>query len=249
VPRYATADFSGRTVDAVVARGKHLFVRLSRGTTIHTHFKMEGSFHLYRSGERWRGPGHEVRLVLETRAWTAVGFRLGTLDVVATAREDEFVGHLGPDLLGDDWDPAEAARRLRRRPDVAVADALLDQRNLAGIGNVYKSELCFLIGIHPSTPIARVGDLDALVGLARRTLWANRDHARHVTTGDMRPGRRHWVYGRRSRPCLRCGTPIEKDEGGPDARVTYWCPACQPAAHSRGAGPPPSGCSGVTLGP
>jgi len=232
MPRYATADYSGRIVAAVVARGKHLLVRLSHGTTIHTHFKMEGSFHLYRSGERWKGPGYEVRLVLETRPWIAVGFRLGTLDVVPTGREEELVGHLGPDLLGDDWDPAEAVRRLRGGPEVPVAEALLDQRNLAGIGNVYKSELCFLAGVHPATPIGGVADLDAIVHLARRTLWANRDHARHVTTGDMRPGRRHWVYGRRSRPCLRCGTPIEKEEGGPDVRVTYWCPACQPPAAS-----------------
>lgn len=231
VPRYATSDLSGRRVAEVVARGKHLLIRLSGATTIHAHFKMDGSFHLYRPGERWRASGSDARVVLETASWVSVGFLLGDLDVVPSVREEELVGHLGPDLLGIDWDPAEAVRRLARSPAETIGDALLDQRNLAGIGNVYKSELCFLRGLHPRTPVRAVNDLAAAVDLARRTMWANRDHARHVTTGDLRRGRGRWVYGRRGRPCRRCGTPIEKEELGPAGRerVTYWCPRCQPS--------------------
>jgi len=231
VPRYAELDLAGRRVQEVVARGKHLLVRLDDDLTIHSHFKMEGALHLLRPGEHLPGPTHEVRLVLETEGRVAAGMRLGALDVVPRGREDDVVGPLGPDLLGPDWDAGEAVRRLSAQRDVPVATALLDQRNLAGIGNVYKCELCFLRGLHPLTPVELVPDLPGLVALARRVLWANRDHARHVTTGDLRPGRRHWVYGRKARPCLRCGTTIRKDGWGPvgEERVTYWCPSCQPA--------------------
>lgn len=237
VPRLATADLSGRRVEEVVSRGKHLLMRFDGGWTLHSHLRMEGAWLVYPAGERWRGgPAHEIRAVLSTADRTAVGYRLPVLELFPSAEEDAAVGHLGPDLLGPDWDPAEAARRLTAGPDRTVGEALLDQRNLAGIGNVYKSELCFLRGITPWTPMAAVQSPGRLVDLAHRLLDANKERHGHVTTGDTRRGRTHWVYGRAGRPCLRCGTPIRSAWQGPavQERITYWCPHCQ-------TGPVPEG--------
>ena len=230
VPSIATADLSGRTVREVVARGKHLLLRTDDGLTVHSHLKMEGSWHLYRPGERWRGPDHQVRAVLETEPWIAVGWRLGILELLDTADEHRAVGHLGPDVLGPDWDADEAARRLGADPGRQIGVALIDQRALAGPGNIYKSEALFLRGVHPRTGVRDV-DLAPLVGLVKRLMEANRDTGRQITTGDRRPGRERWVYGRAGEPCRRCGTTIRREaQGPPDAeRVTYWCPSCQPA--------------------
>ena len=154
------------------------------------------------------------------------------VEVVPRGDEDHVVGHLGPDLLGPDWDPDEAVRRLSETPDRAVADALLDQRNLAGIGNLYKSELCFLAGLHPWTPVAEVASLDRLVRRAHVVIDANKERVEQTTTGDTRRGRRTWVYRRDKQPCRRCGTPVRVSMQGPDSqeRATYWCPTCQPEA-------------------
>jgi endonuclease-8 len=187
VPRFATLRLDGWVVREVVARGKHLLMRLqgpgssSERLTIHSHLKMEGAWQVYPPGGRWRKPGFTARCVLRTAAADAVGFSLGILEVVATADEDSVVGHLGPDLLGPDWDAAEAQRRLLRAPDVPVGVALLDQRNLAGIGNIYRCETCFLSGIHPASPISEVADLPALLGDAKRLLEANLGSARRST--------------------------------------------------------------------
>src|ERR671931_580856 len=196
VPRFATADLAGQRVREVVPRGKHLLLRTDAGVTLHTHFKMEGAWHLYRPGERWRGPSWQVRAVLRTERWVAVGFRLGICELLPTEREHEVVGHLGPDLLGPDWDPAEALRRLLADPERPLGEALLDQRNLAGIGNVYVAELCFLRGVTPWTPFGEVAAPEKLVALARRLLEANKPRPGHVTGGDPRRGRTNWVYGR-----------------------------------------------------
>ncbi|HEU0132099.1 MAG TPA: DNA-formamidopyrimidine glycosylase family protein [Mycobacteriales bacterium] len=234
VPSLATVDLAGRTVTGVASRGKHLLLRLDDGRTLHTHLRMDGSWHLYRPGERRRGgPDHQVRVVLETDDTVAVGYRLPVVALLPPGGEDGAVGHLGPDLLGPDWDPAEAVRRLRERPEREVAPALLDQRNLAGIGNLYKSEVLFLRGVSPWTPVRDVADLPALVTLAQRLLHTNREHWSQVTTGDRRPGRDHWVFERPGRPCRRCGTPVRSaEQAEPDeperARLTYWCPHCQP---------------------
>lgn len=239
VPPLATADLAGRTVTEFVSRGKHMLLRTDDGLTLHTHFEMDGSWHLYTPGERWRGgPAHQVRAVLETDDAVAVGYRLPVVELLKTADEDSVVGHLGPDLLGPDWDPDEAVRRLRQRPDRAIGPALLDQRNLAGIGNLYKAESLFLRGIHPWTRVERIDDLHRLVTLAQRLLHANREHWSQATTGDTRPGRSHWVFERSGKPCRRCGTRIESGEQAePDhperARLTYWCPRCQPAREDR----------------
>jgi endonuclease-8 len=232
VPRYATLDLSGRTVDEAVSRGKHLLIRAG-DLTIHSHLKMEGSWQVYRPGERWRKPAFQARVVLENAAATAVGFQLGLLDVVPRAREDEVVGHLGPDLLGPDWDEDEALRRLRLDPGRPVGLALLDQRNLAGIGNIYRCEVCFLAGVHPLAPVGEVADLPRLVGLSKRLLEANKDRgARSTTGGPAARGGGYWVYGRARQPCRRCGGPVVHTLLGNtdlDQRDLYFCPYCQPA--------------------
>ncbi|MET7928228.1 DNA-formamidopyrimidine glycosylase family protein [Streptomyces sp. NPDC005349] len=232
VPRFATADLTGRTVLDVTPRGKHLLTRIEGGLTLHSHLRMDGSWKVYAPGERWTGgPGHQIRAVLGNATRTAVGYRLPVLELLRTADENKVVGHLGPDLLGPDWDAGTALRNLLRDPARPLGEALLDQRNLAGIGNVYKSELCFLLQVTPWLP---VGGLPAetaarLPELAKKLLEANRDRPARVTTGSGRPGQRLYVYGRAPRPCLRCRTPIRvADQGdGSRERPTYWCPSCQ----------------------
>src|SRR4051795_7423369 len=228
VPAYATVDLSGQRMDEVLSRGKHLLMRVG-DHTIHSHLKMEGSCEVYPPDGRWRHPGYQARAVLRTADAQAVGFQLGVLEILPRDREDEAVGHLGPDLLGPDWDADEALRRLSAHPEAPVAVALLDQRNLAGLGNVYANELCFLRGMLPTRP-AGEADLAAAVALGHRLITANRDRPLRVTTGDTRRGRNTWVYGRRGQPCRRCGTPIESSSLGRtdlEERVTYFCPVCQ----------------------
>jgi endonuclease VIII len=230
VPEIATVDLTGQVVESTVARGKHLLTRIGTDRTLHTHLKMEGSWHVYRDGSRWRRPAHQARVVLGIEGWTAVGFSLGVTELVPQEEEDRVVGHLGPDLLGPDWDEDEALRRLRAEPSRSVVEALLDQRNLAGIGNMYAAELCFLAGVHPATPVDGVADLTRLVRRAKAVLEANKERAQQATTGDLRRGRTHWVYPRGGQPCRRCGTQIETGTHGrpPRDRLTFWCPDCQP---------------------
>jgi endonuclease VIII len=233
-PRLATVDVRGWTVAESAVRGKHLLLRLTppEGSTkpphtLHSHLRMDGTWRTYKPGERWHGrPAHTIRVVLKTDTATAVGFHLHDVALVPTAEEEVLVGHLGPDLLGPDWDADEAERRLRADPDREIAEALLDQRNLAGIGNLYKSEVLFLRGVSPWQRVGDVADLPALVGLAQRLLKSNLGRWSQVTTGSLRRGEENYVYGRRGLSCRRCGTPIRKQEQG--ERVTYWCPTCQP---------------------
>jgi endonuclease-8 len=230
VPSLATTDLGGRRILETLSRGKHLLTRLAGGVTIHSHLRMEGRWDVQTSGSQWRRPAHEARAVLHTETHDAIGYSV-LLDVVLTPDEDDLVGHLGPDLLGSDWDPDEAVRLIAAAPAVPIGEALLDQRNLAGIGNVYRAELCFVTGLDPRRPVGDVVDLPRLVARARAMLLANRDRPDRITTGDRRPGRRLWVYRRRG-PCLRCGTPIEVGELGPEGqeRTVWWCPSCQPAS-------------------
>jgi endonuclease-8 len=229
VPRYATADLRGRSVLDTISRGKHLLTRIEGGLTIHTHLKMEGSWRVLRPGPPPRD--HRVRLILANASHQAVGRSLGIVEVLKTARESEAVGHLGPDLLGADWDPAEAVRRLSAQPDRTIGEALLDQTRLAGIGTIYRAETLFLRGLHPRRTIGSIDDLTGLVELAHRLLDANKDRVGQVTTGVDRPGANVWVYGRVHRPCHRCGTLIRRGDLGaaPYDRVIYWCPRCQPS--------------------
>jgi endonuclease VIII len=230
VPSLATTDLSGRRVLEVVPRGKHLLTRVEGGLTLHTHFRMDGSWHLYRPGDRWTGgPEWQVRAVLETATWQAVGYRLPVVELLETDDEDAVVGHLGPDVLGPGWDAGEAVRRLLDAPDAEIGMALLDQRNLAGLGNLYRCEVLFVRGLTPWVRVADVPDLPALVEKGRRLMLANRDRWEQSTTGSLRYGEMHWVFERSGRPCRRCGTRIAAAEQGaaPFARLTYWCPRCQ----------------------
>jgi endonuclease-8 len=264
-PSLATADLTGREVLEVVARGKHLLIRVDaspnedggehggrsnqnqcsgqtgRGggkLTLHSHLRMDGSWHIHRTGEPWRTarpergirPEHGIRAILANAEWTAIGHQLGMLDLVATADENTLVGHLGPDILAPDWNEDEAVRRLLTQPEIRVAEALLDQRNLAGLGTLYRTEVLFLRGVHPERPVGTVPDLPELLRLARRIMQANVDRVQQATTGDVRRGQEHWVYGRDRKPCRRCRTTIQRGKLGPPTqeRDVYWCPHCQP---------------------
>ncbi|HEV7934719.1 MAG TPA: DNA-formamidopyrimidine glycosylase family protein [Actinomadura sp.] len=225
VPGLATTDLRGREVREALSRGKHLLIRVEGGLTVHTHLLMEGSWRIRRTAAP-PPRDHRIRLALANAEWRALGYSLGVVELFRTTEEHRAVGHLGPDLLGPDWDLAEAVRRLRERPDRAIGEALLDQRALAGIGNLYKCELLFLRGLWPWTPVGDVPDLEGLTALAQRMLEANRARWSQSTTGSLGGGAAVYVHGRRGAPCRRCGTPVRKVHQG--ERVTYWCPSCQP---------------------
>ncbi|MDQ1655734.1 MAG: endonuclease [Cryptosporangiaceae bacterium] len=234
-PRWATVGLTGWTVREVASRGKHLLLRATSDhgppTTVHSHLGMDGAWWIYGPGQSWRGgQDHQIRAIFGTGELTAVAYRLKELTVVPTADEDTLVGHLGPDLLGPDWDPAEAVRRIAADPDRTIGEALLDQRNLAGIGNLYRAEVLFLRGISPWATVASCGDLRPVVELSARLLSANREKPDQSTTGSTRKDGRSWVYGRGGLPCRRCGTPIQAADLGPalTSRRVYWCPHCQP---------------------
>ena len=259
VPAIATADLAGGTVVETISRGKHLLTRIDHDQqwTLHTHLKMEGSWRVYAPGERWGKAGHTARVVLDTGEKVGVGFQLGIVELVLREHEDQVVGHLGPDLLGPDWDEHEALRRLTADPDRPLGEAMLDQRNLAGadspiatagrvgertigealldqrclagIGTIYRSETLFLAGVSPFLPVT-AAPLPKVVDLARRLLLANRARPQITTTGNPRRGERLWVYGRPGERCRRCRTPIRRAMQGPPPydRVTFWCPSCQP---------------------
>ncbi|ORV49282.1 DNA glycosylase [Mycolicibacter engbaekii] len=219
VPRYAGVDLSGQRVDEVVSRGKHLFIRVG-SSSIHSHLKMDGC---WRIGHR--SVDHRVRIILEAGSTRATGIDLGILEVLDRRHDGAAVAHLGPDLLGADWDPAAATARLMSDPQRPVASALLDQTVMAGVGNVFCNELCFVIGRLPTAPVGDIGDPGRLVALARQMLWANRLRSTRCTTGDTRRGRHLWVYGRDGSPCRRCGTTVRSDRQG--ERIRFWCPSCQ----------------------
>ncbi len=264
-PSLATVDLTGRTVLEVVSAGKHLLTRIgplpdpgvesarpgpdATAFTLHSHLRMEGSWHVHRTGEPWRGgrPDHGIRAVLANDTWTAVGHRLGMLDLVPTDREGDLVGHLGPDLLGPGWDAARAVANIAAAPDRRIGEALLDQRVLAGVGTFFMCEALFLRGVTPWTPVAAAGDLDALVDLLHRLLTTNADRAVQTTTGDTRQGRTQYVHSRSGRPCRRCGTTVRVASIGqaPTDRVAFWCPSCQrgPAPTDDGAPQRPLGSS------
>lgn len=227
VPRYAAVDLTGEVVDEVLTRGKHLFIRVGQAS-IHSHLKMDGSWKVNPVSKPSRA-GYRIRIILEAGAGAdavqAAGIDLGVLEVLEREHDMDAVAHLGPDLLGDDWEPRIAAANLAADPQRPLSEALLDQRVLAGVGNVYANELCFVFGHLPTAPVSAVNDPLRVVQRARDMLWLNRNRWNRTTTGDTRPGRDVWVYGRVGKPCRRCGTPIARDDTGD--RVMYWCPNCQ----------------------
>ena len=224
VPRYATVDLSGHPVDEVLSRGKHLFIRVGPAS-IHSHLKMDGSWRISPRGV----PAHKIRILLRAPDVTAAGIDLGVLEILDRDHDLDAVAHLGPDLLGEDWDPHVAAANLLADPDRGLAAALLDQRILAGVGNVYANELCFIFGRRPLSTVATLSDPLRVAIRAREMLWANRLRRDRTTTGNSRSGQQLWVYGRAGQPCRRCGTRVARAEpvGGSQDRISYWCPHCQ----------------------
>jgi endonuclease-8 len=235
------APLTGRRIERVSSAGKHLLMEFSGGLVLRTHMRMNGSWHIYRSGERWQRPRRDMRIVVATDAYEAVGFNIPVAEFVPARRlaQHAELARLGPDLLADDFDQAEAARRIRARGAATIAETLLNQRVLAGIGNVYKSEVLFACRVHPFAPVSSLDDerIVSLIATARRFLRANVSDRLPAmttyggfrrTTGRDAPSERLWVYGRAGEPCRRCGTPIALRKHGTDARLTYWCPRCQP---------------------
>jgi endonuclease VIII len=235
------APLRGRTIERVTSRGKHLLIWFSGDLVLRTHMRMNGSWHIYRPGERWRRPGHDMRIVIGTDAFDAIAFTVPIAEFNTLAALERELADVGPDPLDDRFDPAEAMRRLRERGDMEVADALLDQRAIAGVGNVYKSEVLFVGGVNPFARVADLPDatLDKLVALTVKFMRANVIDGTTAaivtytgfrrTTGRADPSARLWVYGRGGQPCRRCGSPIQRAKQGPHARSTYWCAKCQPA--------------------
>lgn len=219
---------SGRILETTVIDvrtvGKNLVIDLATGYSIRIHLGMSGYWRISGSGRSSPGP---ARILLGTESGRAACYAAPTVEMDRTPAIDAAVARLGPDVLGD-FDEDEFLRRARFRNDVSMASMLLDQRVLAGVGNVYKSELLFLEGIHPTTPVRSVGDaqLRAVASRARVLLVANVGPKPRSTTGTRYKGRETWVYGREGLSCRRCGGPISKDSGG--NRVTFWCPVCQP---------------------
>ncbi|HJP72008.1 MAG TPA: DNA-formamidopyrimidine glycosylase family protein [Candidatus Limnocylindria bacterium] len=221
----------GSVVSSVEARGKHLLIGFDNGLTLRTHLRMRGAWHRYRVGEPWSRPASQASAVLETPTTVAVCFDAPEVELMTdaqVARHPQLTA-LGPDLLSRSFDADEAARRLASNARRPIGEALLDQRLMAGVGNVYKSEICFIEGV---SPWRAIGELDAgtiagLVTTAHRLLGANVGGGARVTTGQQRPGRELWVYGRAGRPCRRCGTLVQGRRQGEQARMTYWCPRCQ----------------------
>ena len=244
-PRLTRIDvdtpIAGRHVESVEARGKHLLMRFSGQLVLHTHMRMHGSWHIYRPGERWQRPRHEMRIVIETPEFHAIAFSVPVAEfIAANALDRTDVARIGPDPLAPGFDLEEAVRRIHARREMEIAEALLDQAAIAGIGNVYKSEVLFLGGVNPFTPTRELSReaVSHLVSIAHRLLSANVvDGASAAivtysglrrTTGRADPSARLWVYGRAGEPCRRCGTPIARRKQGAHARSTYWCDRCQP---------------------
>ncbi|AKA96236.1 DNA-formamidopyrimidine glycosylase family protein [Corynebacterium ulcerans] len=240
VPQYALATFTGSTVERVWPYGKHLFMQIGEDI-LHTHLKMEGTWAVHLKGDRWTKPAHTARVQLlldgapHEDPIEVVGFSLGFVRVFPTSHYPDAIAHLGPDVLGADWESTgydEARRRILSAPDRAIGLALLDQRNLAGIGNEYRAEICFLCGVHPATQV-RDTDVDRILTMARRLMWANRLSPVRVTTGIKRPGETTYAFGRNHKPCRRCGTRILQSTLVDDPsveleRIIWWCPHCQP---------------------
>ncbi|MDJ1372276.1 DNA-formamidopyrimidine glycosylase family protein [Gulosibacter molinativorax] len=244
-PKLATASLVGERILGANSRGKHILLRIG-DYTVQSHFGMDGSWRLVppRPPEpathtrRRRGPttawpaAHRIRAIVGTDAVIALGIDLAKLDLWPTSEEEEHLGWLGPDLLGEDPDLDEATRRIQHEPDREISAALLDQRNIAGLGNEYVTEICFLRSVLPSRHVADCGDIAEWVALGRRLLLANRDRVGRTFTGNL--NQPTYVFGRGGQPCRRCGTIIldgkhasGSNQPGATERNAAWCPSCQ----------------------
>jgi endonuclease-8 len=234
-----TKGLVGQNVVRVGSVGKHLLMEFSGGLVLRTHMRMNGSWHVYRPGERWRASPSSMSIVISTDEYVAVAFDVPVAEFLDAGelRRHRELRNLGPDLLAEEFDIEEAVSRLKALPDMQVGVALLNQRAMAGVGNVFKSETLFVAGIHPKRPVSSLSEeeLRTLVSKARELLLANvrspapsttfRGYRR--TTGMVNPRAALWVYSRTGRPCRRCGSPIRCERQGEDARGTYWCERCQ----------------------
>jgi len=236
---------AGQTVERIESRGKWLLMFFSGGSVLLTHLRMNGSWHVYRRGERWRAPGHAMRIVLENAAWQAVGFSVPVAEVISLhdLDRDRRIPRPEIDVLRPEFDAVAAVARIRAHPEEAIADVLLDQSVLAGVGNEFKSEICFACAVNPFAPIAALSDahISEIVGTARRMVRENIIEDSPETTVTYRglgrrtrhasdPRERVWVYGRAGETCRQCGSIIERRLQGPDARISFWCPQCQPVS-------------------
>lgn len=233
----------GRTVLDASSAGKHLLIDFSGDLTLRTHMRMNGSWHIYRPGERWRVGRQHMRAVIETADFVAVAFNVPVAEFLRTSElpRHQELRRLGPDFLGEQFDREEAFRRIRERGAQEIGPVILTQRVVAGIGNVFKSEVLFLAGINPFTPVARVTneEINQVVDLGLKYLRLNVVDGKgdgivtytgfRRTTGRSDPSERLWVYGRRNEPCRKCASPIQYRKQGEDARSTYWCAVCQPS--------------------
>ena len=236
-PALALVDLTGSTVRSVAPVGKHMLTRFddprAGEVTLHSHFRMDGSWRLSRPGAApGGGPEHQIRAIIANADWQATGLRLHDLAILPTAHEDRVIGHLGPDILHPEWattGAARAAELIAADPVRAIGESVLDQRLVAGIGNLYKAETLFVERVNPWTAVVDV-DVPALLRTAHRLMRLNRDHPEQSTTGRTGRGEDHWVYGRARQPCLRCRTPIVTAYQGDRAqeRIAFWCPRCQP---------------------
>jgi len=238
------APVTGRIVDKVEARGKWLLIHFSGDLVLVTHMLMSGSWHIYRPGERWNRPRAQMRAVIRTAQYEAVAFAVpvAQFHTARSLERNTAIPKLGPDLLNEGFAENEAKARIRARTDVEIGNVLLDQKVMAGIGNVFKSEICFVCGVHPFRLVSSLTDreIDCLVDSARKLMAANITEGSgdqivtytglRRTTGRSDPSARVWVYRRKGEECRRCGTIIETRRQGPGARSTYWCPRCQPSA-------------------
>jgi endonuclease-8 len=236
------APLAGRTIESVTSAGKWNLILFSGDLILLTHMRMNGSWHLYRPGERWQRSRNDMRIVIETADFVAVGFNVPVAEfhTAESLQRKPELRSLGADLLSDDFDAETARARLRSQREEEIGIALLNQRVMAGIGNVYKSEVCFACNVNPFALVRTLSEeqVHCLIEIARRLLRLNVSQESgggivtytgfRRTTGRHNPAEHLWVYGRRGLPCRKCGTKIEAKKHALDARVTFWCPNCQP---------------------
>jgi endonuclease-8 len=234
---------AGQAVESVESRGKWLLIHFSGGGTLATHMLMSGSWHIYRPGERWQKPRSQMRILIETSEYVAVGFHVPVahMHTALSLARDKRIPRPAIDVLSAEFDAEAAVRRVMAHGNEEIADVLLHQEVIAGVGNVFKSEVCFVTGLHPFRLVATLSheQIGGAVAAAQKLVAANvlEDSSDSIvtyggrqrrTTHESDPSASLWVYGRHGEPCRRCGEPIRRRIQGPDARVTFWCPSCQP---------------------
>ena len=237
------SPLAGQIVSGVEARGKWLLIHFSGGGTLATHMMMNGSWHIYRHGEQWQQPRTNMRIVIENSDYIAVGFRVPVAEIhtAQSLERNRRIPRPDMDVLNPAFDAEGALKRMEVCGGEEIGDVLLHQQVMAGVGNEFKSEVCFVTGVNPFCKVSALGreQLKALIAAAQKLVGANvlensgdaivtYGGRKRRTTHESDPGASLWVYGRGAEPCRRCGEPIRRRIQGPDARVTFWCQRCQP---------------------